>query len=338
MASNDWQDNFRRRCDFVGWTTELSKGSNHYKVYDATGKYLFTYAKTSGDRRSMLNTVTEAKRHGIETLETQEKLRQERERLVRIEKDRETNGHVVADVSSINRGSSEGERRMTEAKIENHYAESRDAVLGVSVLIREKASLTSHNIQTKVTETHVYPDIDALQLENDTVVYQCASRRDTTCLFTAASPQSVRAHLRAHSPRADAAKLAAELAEAEQRAAEAQAELDARIKRKSDGSKQAVETRRKRAEAAANGHAPVTAVSTGAVATDADRAAIERIRKTADALGRELDELGRGLQHVAKSMAQLSNDVDRIPSVDPTISAKAKAFDELQALLSRPTT
>lgn len=310
MGREAWQDNFRRRCDYVGWVTDLSTGSNHYKVYDAKGKYLFTYAKTAGDRRAMLNTLSEAKRHGLEILEQQEKLRRERDRLVRIEKDRETNGFVVADVQSANTATSEREKDIPVATIANHYAENRDAVLGVKVLIRQTAHLTGINYATQQLDSRPYPDIDELQLENETVVYQCASRYDSSCLFTAAKSQSIRAHLRAHAPRAQARALAAKLAEAE-------AELQA-------------QKAKTKTNVAQNGDLRDP--------TDTDHAVIDRIKKTADSLAHELEELSRGMQFVGKSLTQLSADLDRIPTVDPKLIDKARAFDDLQAILGRTQT
>lgn len=340
MSDRNWQDNFRGRCDYVGWVTELS-ANGHYKVFDGNSKFLFTYSKTAGDRRAMLNTLADAKRSGLEHLETQEKLRRERERLVRIEKDRETNGFVVSDVTTtadIHR-ESENENEVqvkTKSQIENHYADDRDTVLGHKVLIRQKASLPTRDIRTGACTNHPYPDIDELQLEDETLVYQCASRRDETCLFTSAKPESIRAHLRAHSPRAEAAKLAAELEEARRDAANAQQLLDERIRRKSEGSKRGAETRRRTLQA-------ISAAYSGQEPDDAAKSSVEnpeisRIRQTADALGREVDELSRGLQHVAKSLAQISNDLDRIPvpePVDPVLLEKARAFEDLQAILGR---
>lgn len=86
-SMSKWQDQFRKRCLAVGWDVEMTT-SGHYKVRSADGRFLFTFPSTPGDKRSMLNTLADAKRLGLEDLEARAKLLAERERLERIESDR----------------------------------------------------------------------------------------------------------------------------------------------------------------------------------------------------------------------------------------------------------
>lgn len=322
-SQQTWQDNFRRRCDFVGWQTELSKGSNHYKVHNAAGKYLFTYAKTTGDRRAMLNTLAEAKRHGLEQLETGEKLRRERDRLARIEKDRETNGYVVI-IDPVNESEriDEGEREVISIGkyvIENHHAADRDHVGEVKVVVRQKAHLGTRNMSTGSTELHPYPDIDELQLADETVVYQCASRRDSSCLFTAAKPESIRAHLRSHSPRTEAVKLAAELAEATKKAEATEAELAARIERRSNASRQGAETRRRQSRS-----------------TSVETPSIEAVRLLADRVESvisSVETLVGGMNLVVHELGTISHELAKLPVTDQATLDKAAAFDAIRTQL-----
>lgn len=89
-GNNDWSRNFKDRCEDVGWRVDISGGS-HFKVFDQFGKLLFTFASTPGDKRGMLNALSQAKRAGIETLESKLKLKRERDRLQKIEDDRKKN-------------------------------------------------------------------------------------------------------------------------------------------------------------------------------------------------------------------------------------------------------
>lgn len=212
--------------------------------------------------------------------------------------------------------------------MENHYAVSRETVEGLSVITRQKAHLPSMNIQTKTMDLHEYPDIDELLLSDESTVYQCASRRDADCLFTAERPESIRAHLRSHSSRAEAKRLAAELQEAEAKAAEAQAELTARIKRKSDGSKRAALTRRERATS--NGHAPVENVretpSLGRVREISDR--VDSVQAT-------VDTIISSLQSVVLEFSSIQHDLSKLQVADQSTIEKADAYDALQAVLGR---
>lgn len=85
--ATDWQDNFRKRCEAVGWRVERTT-SNHFKTYDSEGKLLLTFSGTPGDKRGMMNALSQAKRCGIEMLERNAKLERERDRLQKIEDDR----------------------------------------------------------------------------------------------------------------------------------------------------------------------------------------------------------------------------------------------------------
>src|SRR5262245_21927468 len=104
---HDWPENFRRRCESVGWRVELS-ASNHYKVYSDERGFLFSFSKTPGDRRALNKAVTDARRHGIEQLETDLKLRVEKERLERLATDREANERVLQKM--VRRSSVDDER------------------------------------------------------------------------------------------------------------------------------------------------------------------------------------------------------------------------------------
>ena len=356
-GNNDWAKNFQARCQDVGWSVEATS-SNHCKVRDARGKLLLTISTTPGDKRAMMNALSQAKRAGLEQLEQQVKLRRERDRLARIEADRQRGGYTpesaaetafetasetasettagTATKTATDSPIESTRREESEVKIENHYAEGRDLVRGYKVLIRQKAHLVTKNFKTDEMQSHMYPDIDELQLENGDVVYQCASRRNAGCCFTAAVPESVRAHLRSHSPATKVNQLVAELEEVKRREAEAKTELEERIKRKSEGSKRAAQTRRERAAAPAqaNGHAPVTDVSSASQvretpSLDAVRALAERVAL----VSAEVDGLIGGLRNITLELSSVQHELAKLPVADPETLEKAAALDAIRTQL-----
>lgn len=97
---NGWQDNFTKRCEAVGWIVKRTQ-SNHFKVTDAKGNFLFTFPSSPGDVRAMKNTLADAKRLGLLDLEARAKLVAERERLERIERDRASVPQFIEPVVAV---------------------------------------------------------------------------------------------------------------------------------------------------------------------------------------------------------------------------------------------
>lgn len=194
MSSNtDWQDNFIKRCESVGWQVDLST-SNHYKVSDANGKFLFTFSKTPGGHRAMYNAVSSAKKCGIEALETQLKLRLERERLQKIEDDRLANEAKLAGIKE--------QFDAQDDEVDGDHP-NLGYVNGVQIV-----AIAPAKVKTPVmSEAKPMADAEELMLLDHSVVYRCAKAAATTnhpeleglCHRTFETVDSLRAHITFHS-------------------------------------------------------------------------------------------------------------------------------------------
>lgn len=203
MAStNGWISNFIQRCEHVGWKVERTR-SNQYKVYDANDKMILTLPSTPSDRRATSNILAEARRHGLENLESRLKLRDERDRLEKIERDRESaeakiaesNVRAVSDVAAESADSSSVEpAKATQPEI--------GSVAGIEIVTIEPVSF----------KTPVMPyfkelsQAEELLLADGTTVFRCARPAATPhrpdaqgpCHKTYPTAHSLIAHLRYH--------------------------------------------------------------------------------------------------------------------------------------------
>lgn len=294
MSNQDWQNNFIKRCEGVDWRVELS-ASNHYKVYSAERGFLFSFSKTPGDKRAMLNAVSAAKKHGIEQLETQVKLQRERERLVRIEKDRETNGFVVSDVT-------------TEADLKPAAAVEQPNlgfVNGVQII-----AIAPAKIKTPVmTEPRPLADAEELMLADESVVYRCRKPAATTnhpelegiCERTFPVVGSLQAHITYHSRKTMPSVTIAN---------------QTRLARASSKEIPEVPTTKTKAEKVTNANSP----------TELGK----RIDAALDAVGL----LAAAATSIKAELTDLKTDLDKIQIADPATVQKAAQFDNLKAMLS----
>lgn len=209
--------------------------------------------------------------------------------------------------------------------MENHYA-GKDFVENIAVVVRQKAQLNTNNIATGVISAHTYPDIDELLLADERTVFQCASRQEPNCTFTSESPVSIRSHLRAHSSRSQAKKLAAELSEAEKRAIEAEAELQIRIKNRSEGGKRAAETRKRNAQS--NGHTEEKVdMKTLSVAT------VRKLDERVDSIAEAVATLVTVAQNIGLELSSVRHDLAKLNVADQDMIDKAAAFDAIRTQL-----
>lgn len=197
---SSWQSNFIQRCEYVGWRVERTK-SNHYKVYDGTGKFIFTFPTTPGDKRSMMNSLADAKRCGLEDLENRAKLRDERDRLERLERDRETAENEIA--ASDARAISEIAAAPADASASVASQPDLGQVNGIAI-----AAVAPAQFKTSVmAEFRPFPDAEELLLADGSLVYRCVKPAATMhrpdarglCHKTYETVNSLVAHMRYHS-------------------------------------------------------------------------------------------------------------------------------------------
>lgn len=201
MATNGrtWPLRLKERCEAVGWIVTMSR-SGHYKVRTKRGKG-FSFPSTPGDRRSELNAIAEAKRHGLERMEASLARTSERDRQERIRRDRTSVGAALVDAAVANEDENE------EGSMEKEVAQKAGALGYVDgVAIAERAPAMH---QTPLTHGKSVPLVDGeeLLLADGTVVYRCAKPAATVmdrkakgiCHRTFDSASSLKAHISYHS-------------------------------------------------------------------------------------------------------------------------------------------
>jgi hypothetical protein len=176
----------------------------------------------------------------------------------------------------------------------------------LEVVAREDANIPSPNDPAKSVTTQA---IHQLLLSDGSIVFQCMHRNDGDCMYTAPAAKSVASHQRTHSDRLLAKRAIAE-AEAVKN------ELAERIKRRSEGSKKGMQTRKlQTASTSPTGTPPPTS-------SDLTKA-VKRVQITANALDDAIEEHRVATLHLITIAGNM-------PELDPQIIAKATAYDEFK--------
>lgn len=192
-------------------------------------------------------------------------------------------------------------------------------VNGLKVETREQATMASHLQGGKTVKATT---VDAVLLENGTVVFQCVHPNAPDCEYTADNVTSVTAHQRSHGDKVTAHQLRKELATAN-------AELEARKERRSVGSRNAAVTRKRNRELQTTAPA-VSGTPVANTSTELTKA-IARVQITSDAVNDALE------QH-ATAIVNLVRVANSIPAADPQIIVKAQQYDAMKAALSAMNT
>jgi len=301
---NGWQRNFILRCEAVGWSVERG-GSDHYKVKDQNGKFLFSFGSTSSDQHALKKTVADAKRAGIEQLETLAKLRAEHERLTRIETDRQANAVALAKVtenltSSVTLGD----------------------VDGVTIIATAPAK-----IKTPVTPVpKALTDGEELLLADDRVVYRCLKPAATVShpeltgvchrIFETASSLSV--HISYHS-RTSLPPMTRKGHTKPVR------ELSVQTDVKPDPTADA---------APVKSTTKSTAKSTAKSATSGPALALAQRIETAIKM---IDRVAATAATLKLDLTGIKDDLVMLPVVDPEVTEKARQFDTLRGIFTGQT-
>lgn len=298
---NGWQRNFILRCEAVGWSVERG-GSDHYKVRDQNGKFLFSFGSTSSDQHALKKTVADAKRAGIEQLETLIKLRNEHDRLTRIETDRQANDAALTKITT--------ESPTTQSVMSDGTLGDVD---GVAIVATAPAKIKTP-IMLKAAPL---ADAQELLLANDRVVFRCLKPAATPghpeltgiCHRTFETADSLRSHITFHTrmslspqPQKDTPKPARE----------SRVPTSNMVKPPVTAAKP-----------------PVTAASaTGAAVTTEDLALrLETALKT-------IERVAATVATVKLDLTQIGKDLRQLPQADPVILAKARQFDALRGIFT----
>jgi hypothetical protein len=300
---NGWQANFTARCEAVGWSVERTN-SNHFKIRDRAGKFLFTFPATPGDKRSMENTLADARRAGLLELEKTVKLRAERDRLARIEQDRQANDAALERTAAAN-GTS-----VTASAPETNLG----SVDGVTIVATAPAMMQSP-IMPKPAPL---ADAEELLLADDRVVFRCLKPAATitdgqltgVCHRTFESVGSLRAHITFH----------------------ARKSLPPQLQK---GHKKPTRESEMPATKTAE---PIAAAETAVAAIDMTAT---NVAVTVEGLALRLataikmaDRVATTAATVKLDLTRIAEDLQKLPQVDPETLAKARQFDTLRGIFT----
>lgn len=301
-----WPLKLKERCEAVGWLVTMTK-SGHYKVRTKRGQG-FSFPSTPSDRRAERNALAEARRHGLDTLEHQLSLVNERERLQRIKRDRTSVGDAL--VSAVIKTETEDEEMRMARKVVDRALGYVD---GVAIVEATQAKIT-----TPLTIKHgkgavPLADAEELLLEDGNVVYRCAKSAATPrtpdaeglCHRTFSSVESLRAHITFHSRKS----LPVTPSERKKREREA-------ATRVAEATKTATTKASKKAADASTGNAGVVAQ-------------LIRLAEKFQELSGQFDDVASA---VNEASAELNTLVRQLPDhiADEALLEKARKFDELR--------
>jgi hypothetical protein len=331
--TSDWTTNFQRRLEDVGWRVERSK-SNQFKVYDRSDRQILVFSATPSDHRSMTNALSQAKKAGLLLLESEVKLRRERDRLARLAADRESNGHkperavppalftpppvpppaesTAATMSTVaDDAASVGVKTHDEKVKMSVKPENLGDVDGVAIV-----AVAPAKIQTPImTAPAPLADAEELLLADDRVLYRCLKPTPQgPCHSTFDTANSLRSHITFHSRRVPPTTPAYR----------AKQERLVRENVKPP----AVATSEER-EVAASPKTTTSPTSPAATSTEVDR-----LRRRVDVLAGAVAETLGGLKKIQAEVAELQCEVNELPLADEETLRKAAEFDKVKSTFS----
>lgn len=200
-----WPKELADRCNAVGWPAELVP-SGHWKAKLPDGTTM-TWAESPSDRHAYKNAMRVARNRGLDALEEKMALEREKERLARIERDRERNG-VPAAAYNLDPQPNESENEMKNADPSLGFVEVEGQRLGI---VEQAEAWYQPN---RGGDRRLVEDARELLLVDHSIHYQClkgtgafTGAGEVIChrLFT--SPQGVFVHqARTHKVAEEAAR------------------------------------------------------------------------------------------------------------------------------------
>lgn len=189
---------------------------------------------------------------------------------------------------------------------------------GVAVIAREPATADeASNDAVLANAKNAFRTVERILLEDERTLYQCMHPNDLNCVYTKDNIKSVIAHQKMHSSATEARRLAAQLAEIEEKQAQTR-------RNRSDGSRKGHEARRQRVHTGDTG-APVALITSGVAPLPAQfNKAIKSVQLTANALDDAIDAHRKATLNLIKL-------VNENPGCDPQVIAKAQQYDALKA-------
>lgn len=205
-------------------------------------------------------------------------------------------------------------------------------VNGVEIIERQMATgMAGTAIAGKSVES-----VEELLLADGRTVYHCVHKNAPDCEYTADQVGSITSHQRTHSDRmmAKRALEAAEAAKAD--AARVQAELDARVQRRSEGSRQGHQTklaRKAQVPSVVGGQGRAhSKPGTPTVSVIGDTELAAKAQKVIIAYN-ALQDAHDQFQNVFLGYMRAVQVASQKPAIDPQILAKAQQYDIIQSAL-----
>jgi hypothetical protein len=320
MSDQKWQDNFKLRCQAVGWRVETSK-SNHNKVFSRSGQLLLTYSGTPSDRRTMLNVLGQAKRAGLEQLEADQRLAAERDRLTRIEVDRTSNGHVESRVTPpVFVAPVTSDAAPFPATAEPRSELGLGQVDGVAIV-----AVAPAKTQTPVmAQPAPLANAEELLLADGRVLYRCLKPQPLTgnpCHRTFETVNSVRAHIIHH------ARTAGSLRDRDVEPVKPvkTTKVAKPVKPVKPREKSSVTTTA--SPVSASGEPPTESPAS-------DRASVTQLQRRVTAITEALELISNGVRAVSQEVSEIQCELNELQVTSAETLRKAEQFDNLKAMLS----
>lgn len=185
-SRNGWPRELAERCEAVDWDVTIAK-SGHYRVKTHDGRS-FSFPCTPGDYRAMKNAERYANRYGLDQREEEFKLRNEKERLERIERDRAQGVDWDAEERRIE------EEQMKDQKVLGY-------VNGLGIIDR----VTARAVHPRSIGNEAVPIEHGMELlmEDESVIFQCVypmtlNDIEQDCGRTFETGNSLRSHISWH--------------------------------------------------------------------------------------------------------------------------------------------
>lgn len=226
----------------------------------------------------------------------------------------------------------------TTAPMPKFIPDNKNQVAGVKVLQRQIARLyvPFANTEDGLVETR---GVHHLLLEDGREIYQCFHLNEVDCDYVNENGISVRSHLRTHSDRMMAKRLAITNQGLENQNAQLLREQEEQRKRYSQGAIKGWEKRRAKANGTPTDDTPTNPED--GLTIPQVRVELNNLAATAEQFARSIGQVGIIMKNMADSWTNFQEQIDTlaaaevIQSTDPELAAKAESWDAMRALLDR---
>ena len=207
---------------------------------------------------------------------------------------------------------------------------NEDIVNGHKVEARQRAKIDDHRSGKPAGTLIAINTVDEVLLETGEVIFECVHPNRGDCRQTYGSPRSVLAHQKVHAARAEARRLASQVADLEAKKAAVEVERNGRKQRASDRAKLGAATRRQRL--AEKPTETVAADDPRVLLSSEIETRIKKLRAQLVTVENELSKVIDGLDDLTAVAGLVAN----LPGADATTLEKARRYDILTTPITNP--